>query len=140
MPELPEVETVVRGLRLVLPGRRIAEVRMGKTDFVDDAASIERDLPGCRILEVRRWGKYIVLPLEHSARPGESPLLIIHLGMTGHLTTRTPGEPVAPHTHAFFALDDGRELRYIDPRRFGRIALFTGAQFEAAFRRRKSVV
>ncbi len=135
MPELPEVETVVRGLRQFLPGRKIVELRLGKTDFIDDPAALERDLPGCRITEVRRCGKYIVLPLERDAYEGVSPLLVIHLGMTGRLATRQPGDPVAPHTHAIFALDDGRELRYIDPRRFGRMALFSGAQFAAVFER-----
>ena len=135
MPELPEVETVVRGLRRILPGRRIEGVRLGKTDFIDNPALLERDLPGCRITEVRRQGKYIVLPLAHNARPVESSFLIIHLGMTGRLATRQPGEPAAPHTHVFFSLDDGRELRYTDPRRFGRIALFSRAEFDAAFER-----
>jgi len=135
MPELPEVETVVRGLRRLLPGRGIAEVRLGKTDFIDDPAALERDLPGCRISDVQRRGKYIVLPLERDTSSADSPRLIIHLGMTGRLATRKPDDPLAPHTHAIFALDDGRELRYIDPRRFGRIALFSGAQFAAAFAR-----
>ena len=49
MPELPEVETIVRGLRTVLPGRRILSVRLGKTDFIDDPAALERELPGSRI-------------------------------------------------------------------------------------------
>jgi formamidopyrimidine-DNA glycosylase len=135
MPELPEVETVVRGLRLVLPGRRIEGVRLGKTDFVDNPAVIERDLPGCRITEVQRRGKYIVLPLERKASAAEALTLVIHLGMTGRLATRPPGDPIVPHTHAFFALDDGRELRFTDPRRFGRIALFSRAEFDAAFER-----
>ena len=49
MPELPEVETVVRGLKAVLPGRRILNVRLGKTNFIEDPAALERDLPGSRI-------------------------------------------------------------------------------------------
>ena len=61
MPELPEVETVVRGLRAVLPGRRILGVRLGKTDFIKDPAAIERDLPGSRIGGVRRHGKFLVI-------------------------------------------------------------------------------
>jgi formamidopyrimidine-DNA glycosylase len=135
MPELPEVETVVRGLRLVLPGRRIEGVRFGKTDFIDNPAAIERDLPGCRIADVLRRGKYIVLPLERNESSSEAPVLIIHLGMTGRVATRPPGDPVVPHTHAFFALDDGRELRFTDPRRFGRIALFSRAEFDVTFER-----
>lgn len=135
MPELPEVETVVRGLRAVLPGRRILSVRLGKTDFIDDPAALERELPDCRIADVQRRGKYIVFPLEGNAQGTDPPLLIVHLGMTGRLAVQATAAPAAPHTHVFFALDDGRELRFTDPRRFGRIALFTAAQFASAFAR-----
>jgi formamidopyrimidine-DNA glycosylase len=123
MPELPEVETVVRGLQKVLPGRRIAEVRLGKTDFIEDPAALERELPGSRILAVRRYGKFLVIDLELPDAGSHKPFLLIHLGMTGQLIACTPDATVAPHTHAFFALDDGRELRYRDPRRFGSMQL-----------------
>jgi formamidopyrimidine-DNA glycosylase len=124
MPELPEVETVVRGLRASLPGRRIVEVRFGKTDFVEDPAAIAERLPGMRISDVKRLGKFISIGLEGGAAPGRGrSRLVIHLGMTGQLTLPRSGESVAPHTHGFFALDDGRELRYTDIRRFGRMLL-----------------
>jgi formamidopyrimidine-DNA glycosylase len=119
MPELPEVETVVRGLQKVLPGRRILDVRLGKTDFIEDPAALEKQLPGSLITAVRRYGKFLVVDLEASDVGGRKPALLVHLGMTGQLTTCPPDADVAPHTHAFFALDDGRELRYRDPRRFG---------------------
>lgn len=122
MPELPEVETIVRGLRQPLVGRRILVVRLGKTDFMDDPAALERDVPGCRIEEVRRHGKFIVMRL--SPRNGEKAAgLLIHLGMTGHLSVASSEEPILKHTHAFFALDNGRELRYTDSRRFGRMGV-----------------
>jgi len=131
MPELPEVETVVRGLQAVLPGRRIVGVRLGKTDFIDDPAALERELPGTRIQRVRRHGKFLVFDLEaaDANRGGRQLLLLVHLGMTGQLTV-APGEaPAPPHTHVFFSLDDGRELRYTDIRRFGRMRIFSsGAQ------------
>jgi formamidopyrimidine-DNA glycosylase len=126
MPELPEVETVVRGLRMSLPGRSVVEVRFGKTDFVEDSAAIEERLPGMRILEVTRLGKFICIGLKAGAALAGSPsllYLIIHLGMTGQLTLIHSGESVPPHTHGFFVLDDGRELRYTDIRRFGRMLL-----------------
>jgi formamidopyrimidine-DNA glycosylase len=129
MPELPEVETVARGLRAVLPGRRILSVRLGKTDFIDDPAAIEQRLLGTRINEVRRHGKFLVLELESSNGRARSFALLIHLGMTGQIVTCPPEVRVAPHTHVFLSLDDGRELRYTDIRRFGRIAILTdGAQ------------
>jgi formamidopyrimidine-DNA glycosylase len=126
MPELPEVETVVRGLRLSLPGRTVVEVRFGKTDFVEDPAAIAERLPGMRIGEVTRLGKFISIGLEDGpsqATPSSPLSLIIHLGMTGQLTVIRSSESVPPHTHGFFVLDDGRELRYTDVRRFGRMLL-----------------
>jgi formamidopyrimidine-DNA glycosylase len=132
MPELPEVETVARGLRRTLLGRRITSVRLGKTDFIDDPAAVERELPGKKFTAVRRVGKFLLFDLESlDGASGESSLLI-HLGMTGQLLTAAPEAPVAPHTHAFFALDDGRELRYTDVRRFGRIAFFANGAHAAA--------
>jgi formamidopyrimidine-DNA glycosylase len=125
MPELPEVETVVRGLRLSLPGRMVTDVRFGKTDFVDDVAAIAERLPGTRISAVKRLGKFICIELNSGAAGAAHPHynLIIHLGMTGQLTLPRAGEAVVPHTHVFFGLDDGRELRYTDIRRFGRMLL-----------------
>ncbi len=129
MPELPEVETVVRGLRLSLPGRTVVGVRFGKTDFVEDSAAIAGRLPGMRVTDVTRLGKFICIGLEacassaSQAAPLSRSYLIIHLGMTGRLTVIHSRESVAPHTHGFFVLDDGRELRYTDIRRFGRMLL-----------------
>jgi formamidopyrimidine-DNA glycosylase len=157
MPELPEVETVVRGLRLVLPGRSIVAVRLGKTDFIDDPAALGEVLPGKRIVRIERIGKFIHLALAaaepalepraepqvksaswsaspQSAANSESRInLMVHLGMTGRLSVRDANEPPAPHTHVFFELDDGRELRYTDVRRFGRILLVPEPMM-AAFR------
>lgn len=123
MPELPEVETVVRGLKSVLPGRRILHVRLGKTDFIEDPSALEQQLPGSHIRDVRRHGKFLVFDLESLHSDSREFSLLVHLGMTGQLVTCPPESRVAPHTHVFLALDDGRELRYIDIRRFGRIRL-----------------
>jgi formamidopyrimidine-DNA glycosylase len=124
MPELPEVETVVRGLRSSLPGRTIDEVRFGKTDFVDDPVLISERVPGLKITGITRLGKFICIGLDAISSPPESgagQCLIVHLGMTGQLTVAHSSDPVKNHTHVFFALDDGRELRYRDIRRFGRM-------------------
>jgi formamidopyrimidine-DNA glycosylase len=126
MPELPEVETVVRGLRLSLPGRTIVEVRFGKTDFVDNPAEIAERLPGARVASVTRLGKFICVRLGSNGAqptPGSETYLVVHLGMTGQLKVTRSGEAVAPHTHVFIVLDDGSELRYTDIRRFGRMLL-----------------
>jgi formamidopyrimidine-DNA glycosylase len=132
MPELPEVETVVRGLRAVLPGRRILTVRLGKTDFIEDPAALERDLPGTKVGAVRRHGKFIVVELDASGGGSQNFLLLIHLGMTGQIVVGPSEAPVAPHTHVFFALDDGREFRYTDVRRFGKMRILSGGTQEAA--------
>jgi formamidopyrimidine-DNA glycosylase len=131
MPELPEVETVVRGLRAVLPGRRILTVRLGKTDFIDDPGALELQLPGSRVVAVRRHGKFILVELESANGRKHESSLLIHLGMTGQIVTCPPEIPVAPHTHVFLALDDGRELRYTDIRRFGRMAMLANTAHES---------
>ncbi|MGA9248618.1 MAG: bifunctional DNA-formamidopyrimidine glycosylase/DNA-(apurinic or apyrimidinic site) lyase, partial [Candidatus Acidiferrales bacterium] len=130
MPELPEVETVARGLRDVLPGRRILSVRLGKTDFIDDPALLERDLPGGTIAGIRRLGKYLLLDLKPRKSSTEVSSLLIHLGMTGKISVCPPETPAPLHTHVFMALDDGRELRYNDVRRFGRMALLANGAHE----------
>jgi len=129
MPELPEVETLARGLRLTVLGRRILSVTLRKTDFIDDPSLIERHLPGRRIESVERYGKFMLLRLsaaqgeENSTTADNAPAaLLVHLGMTGHIASTAAAQPWEKHTHASFALDDGRELRYTDARRFGRLA------------------
>jgi formamidopyrimidine-DNA glycosylase len=135
MPELPEVETVARGLRQTILGRRILSVRLGKTDFIDDPAALEMHLPGRRIDAVDRYGKFMLLrlsPVATSERPVENgdsapASLLVHLGMTGQLAPAPAAQPHQKHTHVWMLLDDGRELRYTDPRRFGRIAYLAEA-------------
>jgi formamidopyrimidine-DNA glycosylase len=137
MPELPEVETVARGLRATVLGRRILSVTLRKTDFIDDPSLIERHLPGRRIDAVDRYGKFMLVRL--SEAQGEKPTngddaaaaLLVHLGMTGHIASTAAAQPLEKHTHAIFALDDGRELRYTDARRFGRLAYFSAEMLPA---------
>ncbi len=134
MPELPEVETVVRGLRVVLPGRRITGVRLSaKTDFIDDPASLEGELPGTRVTGIERFGKFMVIGLEREGcgKGGGEIALLMHLGMTGQIVVTPAEAPVPPHTHLFLTLDDGRELRYTDIRRFGRIRILLDGEREA---------
>ncbi len=135
MPELPEVETVVRGLRAAVLGRRITGVRFGKTDFIEDPAALEATLPGCRIAGIERYGKFISIRIEAGDDSARRSYLAIHLGMTGQIVARRPSDPIPPHTHVFLALDDGRELRYTDIRRFGSMRLVAGP-LEGAFPKR----
>ena len=130
MPELPEVETVARGLRRTIVGRRILSVRLGKTDFIDDPAALEQHLPGKQIESVERYGKFMLLRLSQVKGVGSSAAngdaapaaLLVHLGMTGQIAPNPAAQPWEKHTHACFLLDDHRELRYTDARRFGRLA------------------
>jgi|HubBroStandDraft_5_1064220.scaffolds.fasta_scaffold03254_7 formamidopyrimidine-DNA glycosylase len=126
MPELPEVETVARGLRAALPGRRILSVRLStKTNFIEDPSALEMQLPGRTVSAIRRHGKLLLVDLEPRANTdaSEPGALSIHLGMTGQIVVTVPDAPVPPHTHVFLALDDGREMRYTDVRRFGKMRL-----------------
>jgi formamidopyrimidine-DNA glycosylase len=149
MPELPEVETVARGLQGSIAGRRILSVTLRKTDFIDDPVAIERELPGRQIARVERFGKFMLLQLaskndtlgvaaegtraENGITQPEAlaEALLVHLGMTGNLSPHHAEQPLAKHTHVTFVLDDGRELRYIDPRRFGRMAYLAGETLAA---------
>jgi formamidopyrimidine-DNA glycosylase len=138
MPELPEVETVARGLQREVAGRKILGVTLGKTDFIDDPDAVERELPGRTILDVKRYGKFLLLRLsaaEETGKSTEETALLVHLGMTGTLMPRPVSEPRTKHTHVMMLLDDGRELRYIDPRRFGRMAFLAGEILREELRR-----
>ncbi len=120
MPELPEVETVVRGLRAAaLTGRRVTgcRVRWPKTVEGVTPEVFRRRMTGRRVLAIGRRGKYIVLTLD------EGWTLLIHLRMTGRLQFAPRGAPLTPHEHVALALDDGRELRFADSRKFGRWTL-----------------
>jgi formamidopyrimidine-DNA glycosylase len=132
MPELPEVETLARGLQGSLAGRRILSVTLRKTDFIDDPVAIERELPGRQIARVERFGKFMLLQLTGRVAPeAVQEALLVHLGMTGNLAPHFAEQPLAKHTHVTFVLDDGRELRYVDPRRFGRMAYLAGEALTA---------
>ena len=142
MPELPEVETVVRGLRRTIVGRKILSVTLRKTDFIDDPVAVETNLPGRRIEAVERYGKFILLRLSpaHDDKNPDVPAplptaLLVHLGMTGQIASIHAAQPWEKHTHASFVLDDGRDLRYTDARRFGRLAYLSEELLPAELRR-----
>ena len=136
MPELPEVETVARGLQKSVAGRRIVSVTLTKTDFMDDPAAIERELPGALIERVERFGKFMLLRLASQHNQVEMDrALLVHLGMTGNLAPHFADQPLVKHNHVTFTLDDGRELRFIDPRRFGRMAYLAGENLATELRR-----
>ena len=122
MPELPEVETVVRDLRPLLTGTRIVGVRVGDKRLRKPwQQDWNRQLLQRQIAGVARRGKWIVLSLAEAGR------LVIHLGMTGQLQVMDAGQPLESHTHLVFDLGPGRQLRFRDIRRFGSATWFDDA-------------
>lgn len=117
MPELPEVETICRGIRPHIVGRRIERIsHSGKSLRTPIPVEEMRQLlMGKTIREARRRAKYIVAEME------DGSLLIIHLGMTGNLGIFSPEREMAKHCHLRLLLNDGMEVRYTDVRRFGSI-------------------
>jgi len=126
MPELPEVETIARGVHARVRGRRIVSVWTGSKPepFRSSPSELVQALTGSAIQKVHRVGKHIVLDLLREAEEGNwRGQWLVHLGMTGRLLISQPDVPVPPHTHAIAQLDDNREIRFVDPRRFGRLAV-----------------
>ena len=127
MPELPEVETVMRGLAARLDGRVIvrAEVRRPGLRWAFPEGLAAR-LQGARVLGFRRRAKYMLMRLEG----GDS--VLIHLGMSGRMLIRARGANVAtPHEHVVLETDDGWEVGFVDPRRFGSMDLVRTASEDA---------
>ncbi len=129
MPELPEVETVANGVDARVRGQRILRVwTSGKPQtFKSPEAEIAQTLTGARIEKVRRVGKTIVMDL--TTGEAHRAQFLVHLGMTGRLLVSQPDVPLPPHTHAVLSLSGapgettGREVRFVDPRRFGRLSV-----------------
>ena len=174
MPELPEVETITRGLAKRVTGDVVESVWLGqKSPLKSPAAEIVAVLEQSRVAAVRRMGKHIVFDLEQNSvarapspakgrQPKSNPMSrmessprsatleteagvgtrltqapprkgqwIVHLGMTGRLQVCEPQTEVEKHTHAVLRLASGRELRFVDPRRFGRLSVASAADFDA---------
>lgn len=143
MPELPEVETIARGLHKRVAGDRIESVWIGSKPepLKSSAAEIASALEGAQIESVQRVGKHIVFDLKNEdpgnhvsatksrraaqvksgPSAGKKCQWIVHLGMTGRMLVAQPEMEIAAHTHLVAKLGSGRELRFVDPRRFGRL-------------------
>ena len=130
MPELPEVQTVVDTLAPRVVGRRIVSVRRGEHDVVTPRGfDLAGAVVGRTIRCVTRRAKRIVVELDNGKA------FFVHLGMTGRLGVIAPDAPIASHTHVVFELEDGVEVRFVDPRRFGGIVFLceaaSGGRFSA---------
>ncbi len=187
MPELPEVETIARGLDTRVAGDTVESVWIGsrKQPLKSPAGTIAATLEGKRIVLVHRAGKHIVFDLEGEPRASQTRVSqtkkgkrkredrrqarqaaslqtsdvqtaqwIVHLGMTGRLVVCDPAAEIAKHTHLIAKLASGRELRFIDPRMFGKLSVHAGGfdpggveplevseeRFVALFRGRKTPI
>lgn len=122
MPELPEVETIANGLNKRVQGDRIESVWLGNKPepLKSSPKAIIRALEGAIIDKVQRVGKHIVIDLRGRNGAGNSQW-IVHLGMTGRMLVCSPEMQPEKHTHLVAHLRSGRELRFVDPRRFGRL-------------------
>ena len=180
VPELPEVETVATGLNQRVAGDTIESVWIGEKlqPLKSPAALIVSTLEGKRIVRVHRAGKHIIFELQSPSNARKSPggkretqragspqkgiaddrggkaQWIVHLGMTGQLLVSRPGNEVAKHTHLIARLASGRELRFVDPRMFGKLSVhldgfdpggieplaITEEQFLSLFRGRKTPI
>ena len=122
MPELPEVESVRRSLlRAGLAGRTITRADIGWANSVKHPSveELAASLTGRTVEDVGRRAKYLLFPL--AGEPAAT--FVAHLGMTGNLVVQPSGQPPHPMTRHVFALDDGRELRFVDGRKFGKLWL-----------------
>ena len=116
MPELPEVETVRRGLALKISGRRIVRVELRRPDLRRPfPLALAERLDGAQIGALGRRGKYILIELDADG------VLLVHLGMSGRVTVGSAALPGVPHDHVVLTLDNGTVIRFNDPRRFGLI-------------------
>jgi formamidopyrimidine-DNA glycosylase len=114
MPELPEVETVRRGLALRLTGRRIVRAELRRADLRRPFPSgLVKRLEGAQIGDLKRRGKYILIEVDKDG------LLLLHLGMSGRITVGGNNAPDEKHDHVVLTLDDGAVVRFNDARRFG---------------------
>ncbi len=124
MPELPEVEHVVRALRRAVLGRQIiaTEIRLPKLIAPTSPSTFNRKVKDSRITSVERRGKFILIELD------SGQVLVVHLRMTGKFLVLTPDDPLPPHSHAIFYLEDERRLVFRDQRQFGVMKLVAASR------------
>jgi formamidopyrimidine-DNA glycosylase len=136
MPELPEVETIANGVHARIHGQTVRSVWTSNKPqtFKSLPDEIIDVLTGSRIDRVHRVGKTIVVDLIRAADYAKRPAqFLVHLGMTGRLLVSPPETPIPPHTHAILSLSSGKELRFVDARRFGRLSVVATASLETEY-------
>lgn len=119
MPELPEVESIRRDLTAALVGHRIASMVIRRRSVIRGRSRPADLLAGQTVTAVARHGKQLAV------RGSAGSVVCVHLGMSGSLVLGSAGDQIPVHTHVRWRLDDGRELRFRDPRRFGGLWTFS---------------
>ncbi len=120
MPELPEVETTCRGIEPHVTGALIDEVIVRRSDLRQPVSKNLGEIEGRRFTAVWRRSKYLLLAID------DGRTLLVHLGMSGNLRVLAPSAAWKVHDHLGITLDNGKQLRFHDPRRFGVVLLVTG--------------
>ncbi len=129
MPELPEVEITRRHLSEAMGGHAFTAVTVSHARTArhnGDPFEVEQRLVGRRVESVGRKGKFLVVPLD------DGQTMVAHLGMSGRFAVESEDAPLAAHTHFRGLLDDGTEIRFVDPRTFGFVAVFTDEELETS--------
>lgn len=128
MPELPEVEHVVRALNVALTGHRILGTEIKQTKIAPgiSRAAFNRKLTGARIESVGRRGKFILINLD------SAQVLMVHLRMTGKFLSLDCGTELPPYAHVIFYLEDDRRLVFCDMRQFGRMKIVPAARLHGS--------
>lgn len=120
MPELPEVETTRRGIEPHVRGVRVSEVIVRRRDLRQPVSKDISAIEGRKVMGVRRRSKYLLLKID------DGSTLLVHLGMSGSLRVISPADPWKAHDHLGITLENGKQLRLHDPRRFGLVLRLMG--------------
>lgn len=132
MPELPEVEAVRSSLEPLICGQKIVKVTVSHEGVIapQTTAAFCHALENSVIRAVRRRGKYLLISMGRAGQKDD--ILLVHLRMTGQLICEGPEQPMKKHTHVIIMLGNGKELRFTDVRRFGKMIIFPGGDVSAA--------
>ena len=139
MPELPEVEAVRSSLAPLICGQKIVKAAVYHEGVIAplSAEQFTSALEGQTITAVNRRGKYLLLSMEESpeestgAEKRDGIVLMVHLRMTGQFVCELPEQPLKKHTHIVLSLGNGKEIRFTDVRRFGKMAVFPKDDFSS---------
>lgn len=125
MPELPEVQTIVDGLKKTILGKKIKSIHIDSSRiFSQNPTSFKKGLKGKKIRDIKRRGKFIIINFS------QNQSLLIHLGMTGGIFYSRKNHPQKKHDHLIMEFADGTQIRYHDPRKFGKVKRLNSSKID----------